>query len=387
VTAGGAAHSSISPPAPASAVIARVEKELRDLWAVQPGEEVKARACTMNLVVVAGPREIADRYTPIVDDVTRGVPARAIVVAVDPDAHGAALEADTTAVCTKSDSGEVVCSERVRLVALGGMCERVGSAIDALCVPEIPTTVVWLGRVHTDDPVFLSVAAEANRIVLDTDYTSLTSLLHLARWVKDDGNRATICDMAWVRLATWQELCARFFDEPRIRELASKITRLTVRQASDTGARLGPQGALLIGWLATRLGWRSARVGGALRMRRPDGGMVTIQLGTVRAPPGVAPGALAGVTIEADGDGRTKLKGTIERELGSGLAGQSPDADVIVWRLEVGGAPPMEQRLRLGANRGARVLERTLHRPSYDAALVETVAFAEEVFEDAPTVG
>jgi glucose-6-phosphate dehydrogenase assembly protein OpcA len=376
---------SISPPAPASTVIARVEKELRDLWAVQPGEEAKARACTMNLVVVAGPREIADRYTPVVDEVTRGIPARALVVALDPEAHVGALEADTTAVCTKSETGQVVCSERVRLVALGAMCERVGSAIDALCVPEIPTTVVWLGRVHTDDPVFLSVAQEAQRIVLDTDYTSLASLFHLARWVREEPARPHVSDMAWVRLATWQELCARFFDEPRLRPLANSVARVSLRQASDTGARLGSEGALLFGWLATRLGWRSARVGGALRMKRPDGGTVTVQLGTVKRPAEVAPGALAGLTIEAEAGG-VKVKGTIDRELGTGLAEQSPDADVIAWRLEVNGAAPLEQRVRLGANRGARVLERTLHRPSHDPALVESVAFAEEVFEDSPSV-
>src|SRR5262249_20012766 len=197
---------SISPPAPASMVIARIEKELRELWTPSQNDDVpKARACTMNLVVVAGPREIADRYTPVVDEVTRGVPARAIVVALDPEAHVAALEADTTAVCARGENGEVLCSERVRLVALGGMCERVGSAVDALCVPEIPTTVVWLGRVHTDDPVFRSVAEQAQRIVLDTDYTSLSSLLHLARWIREEYPHATLADMAWTRLATWQE--------------------------------------------------------------------------------------------------------------------------------------------------------------------------------------
>jgi hypothetical protein len=38
--------------------------------------------------------------------------------------------------------------------------------------------------------------------------------------------------------------------------------------------------------------------------------------------------------------------------------------------------------VRLSANKGAKVLERTLHRPSDDPALMEAVCFAEEVFED-----
>src|SRR5262249_60038374 len=135
-------------------------------------------------------------------------------------------------------------------------------------------------------------------------------------------------------------LGARLFDEPGTRELANRVTRVTMRQASDPGARLGSEAALLLSWLATRLGWRSARVGGALRMKRPDGGTLTIHLGTEKRPAEVSPAALAGVTIEAEHEGK-KLKGSIDRELGSGLAGQSPDADVIVWRLEHGGAPAM----------------------------------------------
>jgi glucose-6-phosphate dehydrogenase assembly protein OpcA len=374
---------SLSPPAPASAVLSRVEKELRDIWATpaSASEPPKARACTMNLVVVAGEREIASLYTAVVDEVTRSIPARAIIVALDPDAHGNALEADTTAVCAKGETGAVVCSERVRLVALGGACDRVGSAVEALCVPEIPTTLVWLGRVHVDDPVFLSITANAQRIVLDTDYTSLTSLLHLARWAREDATRPHLADLAWTRISTWQELCARFFDEDSLLPLAGAVTRVTVRQASEPGTRLGSEGALLLGWLATRLGWKTSRLGGALRFKRTDGGTVGLHLGTVKRPAEVAPMALATVTLEAE-HGGVRLKGTIERELGSGLAEASPDADVLVWRLEVEGKQTLEQRVRLSANKGAFVLERTLHRPSEDPALAESVAFAEEVFED-----
>src|SRR5262249_19620273 len=146
------------------------------------------------------------------------------------------------------------------------------------------------------DPVFRSVAEQAQRIVLDTDYTSLTSMVHLARWVRESKAHCHIADMAWTRLATWQELCARFFDEPRLRALASKVTRVTLRQTADPAGALGSEGVLLLSWMATRLGWRSARVAGALRMRRPDGGHVVFQLSAVKRPDSVAPAALAGLT-------------------------------------------------------------------------------------------
>ncbi len=83
-----------------------------------------------------------------------------------------------------------------------------------------------------------------------------------------------------------------------------------------------------------------------------------------------------------------KLKGTIDRELasGGGVDGKTADADVVTWRIEVSGLPPLEQRVRLRANKGARVLERTLHRPMADPALVESVQFAEHFFEDGVVV-
>ena len=67
-------------------VLARVEGELQAFWSSPPapGETPKARACTRNLVVVAGTPEVAERWLPTVDDVLQAIPARAIVVGLDP---------------------------------------------------------------------------------------------------------------------------------------------------------------------------------------------------------------------------------------------------------------------------------------------------------------
>jgi glucose-6-phosphate dehydrogenase assembly protein OpcA len=373
-------------------VLTRVERELRELWtsgapsspspSPSPATRVppRSRACTMNLVVVAGSTELAERYTSVVDEVTRSVPARAIVVALDPDARVDSLDGDVTAVCSTNDA-TTLCSERVSLVARGTVCGRVGSAIEALSVPEMPTVLVWLGRVHVSDAVFQSVAKDAQRVVLDTEYTSLASLLHLARWTREAPGRPHVADLAWTRLAVWQEMCARFFDEPSLRDHANNVTRLEVRQASEPGARLGSEGALLLGWLATRLGWKAERVGGSLRFRRPDGALIAVDLGAVARPPEVAPAALAAVSIEAEHAG-VALKGTLVRELASGLREDAPDADVLVWHLDAPVPSATEQRVRLRANRGARLLERTLHRAPFDPALAEAALFAEEALED-----
>ena len=247
--------------------------------------------------------------------------------------------------------------------------------------------LVWLGRVHVDDPVFEDLANDADRIILDSDYTSLASLLHVTAWARKQANRPHVADLAWVRLSSWLELCARFFDSNDTQALAAKITKITVRQASEAKARLGPEAALLIGWIATRLDWKISRLGGTLRFKRPDGGAVAIELGSVPLPPGVAPATLAAVSIEAKDEGRT-MKAEIDRELASGAqdGAATTDADMVVWRQTLDNAAPLETRIRLGANKAARWLELTLHRPSSDPGFDESVAFAEQIVEDGLTV-
>ncbi len=362
---------SISPPR--STTIAAIEKQLRDLWTQTPGEKTQARACTMNLVVVAS-RDVADRYVQVVDEVVLSTPARAILVALEPDASTSILEGDVSAVCGIGENAS--CSERVRLFASGGVCARVGSAVEALLVPEIPTALVWLARVHVDDPVFSSLADDAHRVILDTEYTSLASLLQLSRWARGASGRPNIADLAWTRLAPWQEMCARFFDDPKLTGHAQKIKKLVIRQASDAGARLGSEAALLLGWFATRLGWKMQRIGGSVRFRRPDGDTVALELKKSPTPVKIAPSALTGLSVEADENG-VPIIGTLNLEVEGTDA-----AALLVWKLDAEVPSASEQRVRLSANKGARMLERTLHRPSNDPALAESALFAEEIYEE-----
>ncbi len=373
-----------------SGLIARLEKELRDLWA-QPGDPAappKSRVCTMNLEVVASSHELLERYTPVVDEVTASIPSRVILASIEPDAPGDEITGVATAVCS-IEGGRNICSERISLAATGNACARSASAIEAFLVPEIPTALVWLGRVHVDDPVFQDLANDAHRIIVDSMHTSLGSLLHVAAWARKQVNGPHVSDMAWTRLAPWQEMIARFFDGAETRHLATKITKITVKQASEPGAQLGPEPALLIGWLATRLDWKTSRLGGRTRFKRPDGATVTIELGAVPRPAGVAPESLAAIVLEAGADG-AKMTGSIERDLASGLGSgrqdATTDADVVLWRQVTASAAPLEQRVRLSANKAAKWLERTLHRPKSDPAFDESVAFAEHIVEDGLTV-
>jgi hypothetical protein len=359
-------------------VLARVDEELRGLWAARPapGEMPTGRARTANLVVVASTPALAQAWGAILDEVVQNVPARAIVVGLDPDGADG-LEASVSSVCSPGGGGAPgVCSERVSLVARGAMCGRVPSVARSLCLSDVTTTLVWLGRVHTDDPAFAPLAEDAGRIVLDAAQGSIASLANVVYWTRARaaGDRPGLADLTWTRLSIWQEMCARMFDEPRLRALAAHVTAVTVTQASEAGARLGPEGALLLAWLATRLGWKAASLGGKLRLLRADGAPVKVAL---RALPGSmeAP-RLQALSIEASepGEGGLAMNGRITR-----------DDEAATWTLEV--IPPsgsgersrLEHRIRMVASETAALLERTLRRPLRDEALVDAVAWADQL--------
>jgi glucose-6-phosphate dehydrogenase assembly protein OpcA len=363
-------------------VLTRIDHELRAFWSAPttPGETPRARACTMNLVVVAPTPATAQHWVPVVDEVLLGVPARAIVVGLDPDAADA-LEGSATAVCTPSaGGGPAVCSERVMLLARGVVCARLASCVSALSATDVPTTLVWLGRVHPDDPAFAPLAPEAARIVLYASEGTLTSLAHVAYWARarSAADRPGVADLRWTRIAPWQELCARIFDEPRLRALASGVTRVSLTQASTSGASMGPEGALMLGWMATRLGWKASSLAGKLRLLRPDGGQVHAHL---CAAPGArhAAGTLLAVELEAS-SGDVAVRGDVKRGSEEAEAG-----DMATWRLEVtcrGQTLRLEQRVRLRDTEPARLLESTLHRPAHDPALLDAVTWADELRGD-----
>ena len=358
-----------------AAVLAQVETDLRALWTTPPaaGQAPKTRACTMNLVVVVA-RAALDRWGPIVDEVLQEVPARAVVVGLDPEGDDA-LEASVSAVCTPG-SGTIVCSERVTLQIGGSLCARVASCVDAVCASDVPTTLVWPGRVRVDDPAFAPLARSSYRVVLEASNGPIASLGNVLRWAqaRPAGERPGVAELAWTRLAPWQEFCARMFDDERTRPLASAVTRVRLVQALAAGATLGTEGALMLGWLGTRLGWKASSMAGKLQVLRSDGAPIQAQLQAAASAATAARGALLAVEIEAS-RGTVVVRGEVAR---------SADA-AGTWRLAIttaGETQRVEQHVRTFDGDAARTLERTLRRPVLDEALAESVAWAAELGGD-----
>ncbi len=341
-------------------LLRELETRLREVWLPGPGEKPKPRACLMNMVVI-GTGKVIDQYLPIVDDVTASLPSRAIVVRLE---EGAAdeLTGDVSAVCGIGEGA--TCSERVLLRAGGGARGRVPSAISALLLPEIRTNLVWLCAETVNDPIFQALASDVDRVVLDTEYTAVASLLALMR--KDRDVTFDVVDLAWLRIAPWQELCARFFDPAPLHELAFHVHKVSLRQAGSSGHPLGSEATLLLAWLGATLQWSSQK-GNILA---GDGTPITLELSGDARDKAVAPLALTHVEISSK-HGDRHLRGLIEREHQEGKP-----ADVLMWSLDTNTPSGIPHHVRLGANKGARLLERALRSATGDLTFRKATVFA-----------
>ena len=198
----------------------------------------------MNLVVAVGSRAVADRYTTVVDEVTASLPSRAIVVALEPDAPTRAARrrrerrlrrrAKRGARSARSASG----STRAGASARGSRARSRRS-----CVPRDPDHARLARAACTrTTPCFAAMATSAQRVILDSEYTSLASLIELERWSR----RPHAAEEARVVVAppspTWRgrgsrrgRSSARASSTIRERAHATAITRVALNQASDQG--------------------------------------------------------------------------------------------------------------------------------------------------------
>jgi hypothetical protein len=119
-----------------------------------------------------------------------------------------------------------------------------------------------------------------------------------------------VVDLAWLRSTPWRERIAATFDPAKMRPELSGLSSLEIRHHPDSTVAA----MLLVGWLASRLGWeldrsesegRTAR-DGALRgkARARSGDIVELRLQA--APELLVPG-LAGVRLSSESGLRLRL--------------------------------------------------------------------------------
>src|SRR6516165_5567727 len=125
---------------------------------------------------------------------------------------------------------------------------------DPLVVTDMPT-LLWSPHGHPD--IVETLLALAQSVLVDSVDEPV--------WREAIGRacaltaQAYVVDLAWLRSTPWRERVASTFDPMRMRPELEEITSVSVRQhpASTVTA------LLLLGWLASRLGWEVERLSAA----------------------------------------------------------------------------------------------------------------------------
>lgn len=252
-------------------------------------DESFAPARVLNMVTITD-RDWRGEIVNRLDRVGRYHPSRSILCAVEPGRRSMDARIAVAAPEAPRDGGIALGHESVELTIGPGHLRKLDTLVDPLLISDL-ATVLWAPHGHDDG---IDALCKVGQVVL-YDSVAMTS-------VEDGLARATellasfhVVDLAWLRSEPWRERIAMSFDPPALRPELGRITAVAVRHHPDSAVAA----LLLIGWLASRLGWkpgamvrRTDLMHGRCRGPRQD---VAVRLSA--DPRQSAPG-LAGITIE-----------------------------------------------------------------------------------------
>jgi glucose-6-phosphate dehydrogenase assembly protein OpcA len=276
-----------------------------------------ARVLNMVAVVDASWRgEIMNRL----ERVGRYHPSRTILCAVEEGRTTLDASARLSTDGTGDPNLISVVEERVDIRMGPSHLRRLDAIVDPLILADL-ITVVWAPHGHHD-------AIEAMRGLADVVLLDSSDDPNPARaigWVCRLEEHAYVVDLAWLRGTPWRERIAATFDPDEWRPALRQIARVVVRHRPDSAL----SGVLMLGWLASRLGWEPGSLveESGRRHGRARAGKLEVSLQLEPVHDLSAPG-LGGITLEtADG-----MMLSLDRSEG-GLAAKRrrPDGQESSW--------------------------------------------------------
>ena len=230
--------------------VAEIEHELGKLRANEDGT-LALRSSVLNLIVVTDEAS-APEVTRSVSNLAGRYPARAIVLISDPEGERN-VEVQLSAFCNVRGGGAQVCAEQVTIHAEGPPANHLESLSGPLLIPDLPVFLWYPGAFSSHSPEFAAMADLADRVIVDSaaredredSLREMTALI-------DEEDMPAIGDLQWVGLSPWRSLLADAFAAPERAGDLEKMASVEVLYAPGGECRA----MLLVGWLASTLGWK-----------------------------------------------------------------------------------------------------------------------------------
>ena len=282
-------------------------------------EHPHARNCVMTLVAVAtnGADEARAQRASIA--IAAHHPHVAILVCEELNVRAGQIDASiVTHALSPSSSVHAQC-EVVSLHVRGAAGEHLAALVDPLLISGVPVYLWWLDTPPFASKELLDAIRICDALVVDSARFDRPhqSFLGLAEGALSAHRHLGVADFQWVRLEPWREAIAEFFEPKERRSYLAGIAEVGIDYVGEgRGNRIAA--ALLIGWLASALGWKVRRaVGGS-------GGVVVAhfeveggrQLEVAFRPvpkAGLAQGEVGAIRIGGASSGRT-FQLTVQRD-------------------------------------------------------------------------
>jgi len=253
-------------PVPETLDVELVERELTALWmqtarGLGSGEDGAVwRARAANLIVFSSRTPTLDTIDETLADLSMLHPCRALVVVVNPNAVDQDIEVYITSLCQSDERGYAsnLCCESVRLRAAGKFVPELPSATLPLLVPDLPVFLWWDDKLGAHNNLWTELCGAADRLILDSVDFPPSDLETVAQLFTGKPNDALcVSDINWARLTSWRALLASFYDVRAYRPALDSLQSITVDYVAPASTEaLASQAVLIVGWLASRLGWQ-----------------------------------------------------------------------------------------------------------------------------------
>jgi glucose-6-phosphate dehydrogenase assembly protein OpcA len=267
---------------------AEIEAALRRLlFQTQLSGYAPARA--LNMVCVVG-KESSDEVAARLRGAGRYLASRTVMCIVEPRRERIDARAEVSSDAPAGQTEMALLREVVTLEVGEQHLSRLEPIVDPLVVTDI-ATVLWSPGMY--DTAVQALLPLSQVVLIDSmdDADLAKGLRHAAELLES----AYVVDLAWLRSTPWRERIAATFDPPNLRPDLHTISSVAIRHHPESAVA----GLLLVGWLASRLGWKlnplaatDGRLAGTARRRRQE-----IQVALEPVPQQQVRG-LAGLTLE-----------------------------------------------------------------------------------------
>jgi len=147
--------------------------------------------------------------------------------------------------------------------------QSVCSAINALRVPDVSNVLWWTAAAVLQQALLDELLPLMDTVIVDSSgLTSAEATVRELCHFLSTQHDAVLRDLAYLRLAPWQDMVAQFFDDEAFVADLHRIERVEITSGSAA------EGYYLVGWLAGRLGWTPC---GASQLCDRDGRAIVVK--------------------------------------------------------------------------------------------------------------